>query len=811
MRKYGFFALITILLISNSGYSYAYELYDLAQIECLNSKYGEKAVKNLSNLENCVSPKTSSSNPIRKKAEESIKARFKPTFKDYPMNYFIEPNLSDNYLKYAKSVSGLARDFWGEQYLGTTSIIISSRSSFYRESICKLNYELNLENFNNCITTPLENFRNYWPESDNPNSFGAVFNYIAENNPGNEEVRYAYPSLNMYLNQNHAQSSYINKDFTRSMLHEFVHMAQWGSGSKKEAKYLSENNFFNNAPQLFVEGSAQYIGTALNAIYLNGEYDTSFAPRASWLGSNFNSNVLELRNLSNSEIQAKNSTASIYYSGGLMTELFVANFGVESLIKLNTCLADKAKGAGSPFESCFTMITGNLFSDWALNASKYVKNVHAGLPIIESEYSLEALPKPEQYPKFSIGEVKSSPGYSLVTLIKTGYGVKEYDSLKILDENGVESCDFLKSNYSCVVENSILSNDNQFIVQAWSGNTKIESLNFSIEKKVDHLFEISNLNAELDNSSNHEQNMPGINNSIVNISWDKFDSEASVNYEVLINGCLNDAGVAVAKNLSTTKTSIQTTCVTNFNSLNDALKIKVRVNGESGASKWVTKNLKPENSTDVNSVYRPYTLKKTGNSISYVGKPTSKNLNVEYKAYIRSTAENPSSFTTILDPELESVELSSLLNNLSGGYNIYVIARAKGSNPYNWGTGVKSNELKITFKAESMAPSPKPSPSVTPLPKSSASPSPTVKVPIVVDGVKIYPIASPSPKVSTKPTSKASPKPTSKASPKSTSKASPKPTSKVSPKPTSKVSPKQTSKASPKPTSKASPKATIKN
>lgn len=526
--------LLTITFLVVPSVTNAYQPIDLNNSPCDFSILG------------CI-PGDNAVNPIREMAEKNIRSYLPNlTYKDNPVidkfNYFIEPGLDPLYKEYAKAAIGVSYEFWGKNIANPSSIIISTKSEFYKNSLCGTYYQVDKASYEKCKSSPLSNFGDWWPENDNPNSFGAVFNYITEVDPKGK-LRVDYPAIFIFISEEQKNKRVPQRDLLRTIIHEVTHLSQWGLQGDNNPQKIDQNRFSANSPLLFTEGSAQYLGTALAHIYFNSAYNLSFPSNAKWVGESFNPDIYSLINQNRSESYKNNNLANLYYSGGLMTELYIAHFGVKSFIELNRCLTPSSENVERTFERCFTSTTGASFREWTGLASRYVDNIFNAREIKLEDYNLLSISKAPAFDTYQLELATPRSGEIVLKINIKDFGVKRASALDLVNASGKIFCQPLKSNMFCAINNDELTGERVLYLLAEDGGKS----EITVPSLMEALPAVKNLTGEVDSSSNYNQATSGLDNSLVRISWNEAGLESS-------NGGTNTAGDANGQNQSNPNT-----------------------------------------------------------------------------------------------------------------------------------------------------------------------------------------------------------------------------------------------------------------
>jgi hypothetical protein len=321
------------------------------------------------------------------------------------VNLYLQPDLPEFVSKAITESAISAMRLYGKDYLPDATLFAGTKSDWYTKTYCEYRYSADMQS--DCLAGKFggPGSGSGWPqEFPAVDAYGAVFGPFSKNGSAEYSASPAYIFLSSYKDKTTLTGSVYS-----APAHELFHTLQqfnYGGGATTAQSATNSlkkagsdcSNFLSQCPSIWVEGSAFYFGYAAAEMTKPNILNSQGLPLSpSWIKEN-KLTMDQMMNLSVSDMMKSPETAnSIYFAGGIMTELLVAEFGIEAVLGFTK---NSAAGLTDPtynFTKNFKTTFGIDWADWSPKADTYLQNTLNGKITFAKDLEIsEEVPKKRQ-------------------------------------------------------------------------------------------------------------------------------------------------------------------------------------------------------------------------------------------------------------------------------------------------------------------------------------------------------------------------------------------------------------------------------
>ena len=288
--------------------------------------------------------------------------------------------------------------FWGKKILNKIVIVGGIKSPWMKNEFCTTRFVGTPSAITSCLNQEngLSYLQNNWPDpATNVQLHGATGGPM-------EGIDYQFRSTPVYLFASGSESELSGSVYFASS-HELTHAAQqyfrkpaptysevqlgWNEIFQANARTRTINDLFFG-PMAWIEGSAMYVGVALAEMRNPGTISTYIPTKPNYLNTNVAPKISELIdpftypcNCGPGDFLGRS-----YWTGGLLTELIIAKFGVDGYFKFMSEIGTQGNTKEGTFASAFSKSFGTSWEGFAAIADRYIADMFAGNPIDAKNY-----------------------------------------------------------------------------------------------------------------------------------------------------------------------------------------------------------------------------------------------------------------------------------------------------------------------------------------------------------------------------------------------------------------------------------------
>jgi len=330
---------------------------------------------------------------------KDVKARWDTNAKSVgDLTLYLQPDLPDFVSSALGASAKNAMRLYGKEWLPDATLFAGTKSDWYVQVFCENRYPAEMQA--SCLQG------NYggpgggsgWPqEYPQVDAYGAVYGSISKS-IGSYIPSPAYIYLSSFKDKNTVTASVHS-----APAHELFHAMQafqFGRGSTTSesaknfsTKYVTTDGSNNLAqfPTFWVEGSAFYFGYAAAEMANPGIMSKQGLPlKPSWITSEHFTLDQVLNWTVNDMIKSPDKGNYVYFSGAIMTELMVADFGLDKVFDFTKNASMGLTDATYNFSKNFKYTFGVEWSVWSPKADLYLSNTLDGKPTYAKDMELSA-------------------------------------------------------------------------------------------------------------------------------------------------------------------------------------------------------------------------------------------------------------------------------------------------------------------------------------------------------------------------------------------------------------------------------------
>ena len=300
---------------------------------------------------------------------------------------YMQPDLPEFVSKAVIDSADNAMRLFGKDYLPDATLFVGTKSDWYTKNYCE--YRFSAEAQSDCLLGKFggPGSGSGWPqEYQEVDASGALYGPFNKNNSAEFLPSPAYIFLSSYKDKttlsSNIHSSPAHELFHALQSHQFGGGATTAQSATNSSTKLVSTDCSNNlaqCPSLWVEGAAFYFGFAAAEITNPNLLNTQGMPlNPGWItGERFTLDQV-MKFSVNDMMKSPEIGGYVYYSGGIMTELLVAEFGIKKVFEFT-----KNSGAGLTdpsynFAKNFKVTFGVDWMAWSPKADTYLQNTLNG-------------------------------------------------------------------------------------------------------------------------------------------------------------------------------------------------------------------------------------------------------------------------------------------------------------------------------------------------------------------------------------------------------------------------------------------------
>jgi hypothetical protein len=325
---------------------------------------------------------------IRDLALKEVKQRWTENVNNKGLvTFYMQPDLPEFVSKAVIDSADNAMRLFGKDYLPDATLFVGTKSDWYTKIYCEYRYSAEAQS--DCLLGKFDGpgSGSGWPqEYQDVDASGALYGPFNKNNSAEYLPSPAYIYLSSYKDKttlsSNIHSSPAHELFHALQAHQFGGGATTAQSATNSSTKLISTDCSNNlaqCPSLWVEGAAFYFGYAAAEMTNPNLLNTRGMPLSpSWItGERFTLDQV-MKFSVNDMMKSPEIGNYVYYSGGIMTELLVAEFGIKKVIEFT-----KNSGAGLTdpsynFAKNFKVTFGVDWMAWSPKADTYLQNTLNG-------------------------------------------------------------------------------------------------------------------------------------------------------------------------------------------------------------------------------------------------------------------------------------------------------------------------------------------------------------------------------------------------------------------------------------------------
>jgi hypothetical protein len=335
---------------------------------------------------------------IRDLALKEVKQRWTENVNNKGLvTFYMQPDLPEFVSKAVIDSADNAMRLFGKDYLPDATLFVGTKSDWYTKNYCE--YRFSVEAQSDCLSGKFggPGSGSGWPqEYQEVDTSGALYGPFNKNNSAEFLPSPAYIFLSSYKDKTTLSSSIhstpAHELFHALQSHQFGGGATTAQSATNTSTKLVSTDCSNNltqCPSLWVEGAAFYFGFAAAELTNPNLLNTRGMPlNPSWItGERFTLDQV-MKFSVNDMMKSPEIGNYVYYSGGIMTELLVAEFGIKKVFEFT-----KNSGAGLTdpsynFAKNFKVTFGVDWMAWSPKADTYLQNTLNGKVTLAKELNI---------------------------------------------------------------------------------------------------------------------------------------------------------------------------------------------------------------------------------------------------------------------------------------------------------------------------------------------------------------------------------------------------------------------------------------
>ena len=340
---------------------------------------------------------------IRDLALKEVKQRWTENVNNKGLvTFYMQPDLPEFVSKAVIDSADNAMKLFGKDYLPDATLFAGTKSDWYTKIYCE--YRFSAEAQSDCLLGKFggPGIGSGWPqEYQEVDASGALYGPFNKNNSAQYLPSPAYIFLSSYKDKTTLSSSIHSSPahelFHALQAHQFgggVTTAQSATNSSTKLISTDCSNNLMQCPSLWVEGAAFYFGFAAAEMTNPNLLNTRGMPLSpGWItGERFT--LDQVMKLSVNDMMKSPEIGNyVYYSGGIMTELLVAEFGIKKVFEFT-----KNSGAGLTdpsynFAKNFKVTFGVDWMAWSPKADTYLQNTLNGKVTLAKDLNISDGPR----------------------------------------------------------------------------------------------------------------------------------------------------------------------------------------------------------------------------------------------------------------------------------------------------------------------------------------------------------------------------------------------------------------------------------
>jgi hypothetical protein len=336
---------------------------------------------------------------IRQVAQAEIEKRFASQAGDIgEFDLRLDPGLSQKAIEAITQSTKDGMQFWGKKILNKVVIVGGIKTPWMKNEFCTTRFVGNQSAITSCLNQEngLSYLQNNWPDPATQ-----VQLYGSTGGPS-EGTDYLFRSVPVYLFASGNESELSGSVYFASP-HELTHAAQ--QYFRKPAPTYSEvqigwnqifqKNYIANGynqlffgPMAWVEGSAMYVGVALGEMRNPGTITGYIPTKPNYLNTNVAPKISEYIDTIAHPCNCGPGDMLLrsYWTGGLLTELIIAKFGVDGYLNFMSEIGIQGNTKEGTFASAFSKQFGTPWDEFAVIADRYIADMFAGNAVDAKNY-----------------------------------------------------------------------------------------------------------------------------------------------------------------------------------------------------------------------------------------------------------------------------------------------------------------------------------------------------------------------------------------------------------------------------------------
>jgi hypothetical protein len=300
---------------------------------------------------------------------------------------YVQPELPEFVSKAVINSADNAMRLFGKEYLPDATLFAGTKSDWYTKIYCEHKYSSEVQS--DCLLGKFggPGGGSGWPqEFPAVDASGAVYGPIHKNNSTEYLPSPAYVYLSSYKDKTlltaSVHSSPAHELFHALQAHQFGGGATTAQSATNTATKLVSLDCSNNlmqCPSLWVEGAAFYFGYAAAEMTNPNLLNTQGLPiNPSWItGERFTLDKV-MKFSVNDMMKSPEIGNYVYFSGAIMTELLVAEFGIKKVLEFTKNSAAGLTDTSYNFAKNFKATFGIDWTAWSPKADIHLQNTLSG-------------------------------------------------------------------------------------------------------------------------------------------------------------------------------------------------------------------------------------------------------------------------------------------------------------------------------------------------------------------------------------------------------------------------------------------------
>jgi hypothetical protein len=325
---------------------------------------------------------------IRDLALKEVKQRWTENVNNKGLvTLYMQPDLPEFVSKAVIDSADNAMRLFGKDYLPDATLFVGTKSDWYTKIYCEYRYSAGAQS--DCLLGKFggPGSGSGWPqEFPAVDASGAVYGPFNKNNSTEYLPSPAYVYLSSYKDKTSltasVHSSPAHELFHALQAHQFgggVTTAQSATNTATKLVSLDCSNNLMQCPSLWVEGAAFYFGYAVAEMTNPNLLNTQGLPlNPSWITGERYTLDKVMKFSVNDMMKSPEIGNYVYFSGAIMTELLVAEFGIKKVLEFTKNSAAGLTDTSYNFAKNFKATFGIDWTVWSPKADIHLQNTLSG-------------------------------------------------------------------------------------------------------------------------------------------------------------------------------------------------------------------------------------------------------------------------------------------------------------------------------------------------------------------------------------------------------------------------------------------------